>query len=154
MGNHLNNYTLILMITSFLLVKCTPKETKKEINYELDSIWEKDSATGDLTYFPFERQFEEIVENHLEKVDKLGETKFLYNTQLDTLYRWYNSAYRPTKSVRAAIISKINNVDYLKDLLHDDDFIRVWEKAKQDSANLKTNVEMITARLNKLESEL
>lgn len=151
--NHLIKIGIVIGIFGTLLEGCQTPENKAENEYKLKSVWELDSVSGDSVLLPFEREFDSIVDHYLGLIEDDRDSTFLYNVHLDTLYRWYDIEGRPPRSVRAAIIGEIKDVDYLIRIIKDENFITVWENAKRDSTILRTNIEIINDRLKDIESE-
>jgi hypothetical protein len=146
---NLNKRSILLLALGFLFA-CSNKQNDSIAR--LDSFYVYDSISGDSVYLPYVTEFDDLVDAHLALTKKGGIPNFMYNVYLDTLFRGNNftdDSYK--RSVRAAVISQITDVQLLHEMLVDPEMIRVWSAAQNDSAILRTNLHMISDRLSELE---
>lgn len=128
-------------------------ETTQNQTFELQSAWEYDSVSGDSVLLPLDNDFNDLVKSYLAQVKNDRIPEFMYDVYLDTNYHRFNSEGTHGRSLRAAVISQIDDRELLEEMLSDKRLNDVWSIAKRDSLMLRTNVEMIRDRLKTLKSE-
>jgi hypothetical protein len=135
---------------TLLVWTCSSKPNQDQI-FKLQSVWEYDSISGDSVLLPLNKEFDDMVRSYLDSVHQGQIPKFMYDIYLDSSYHRYKVDGTHGRSLRAAIISQIEDRKLLELMLSDTTLNNVWNAAKHDSLVLRTNIEMVRDKLRILD---